>query len=102
MKEFIDKLIERLEEASRNMMPVIPTEEAINIVKQLAEEYKGGWIACSDRLPEPGKAVLTCDKDCWISVNINTPYNGKKNDFECGYYVAWMPLPAPHTEVEQP
>lgn len=38
MQEFIEKLIGRLEEASRTMMPVIPTEEAINIVNQLAEE----------------------------------------------------------------
>lgn len=39
MQEFVEKLIQRLEEASRTMMPVIPTEEAIKIVNQLAEEY---------------------------------------------------------------
>lgn len=132
MKEFIENLIERLEEASKTMMPVIPTEEAISIVNRLAEEYKhciksscsncetydnekhycpkwcevikgtvkeieeNRWIPCSERLPEEGKKVLTCTEDGWISVNINMPYNGRKNDFQCGYYTAWMELPEPY------
>ena len=143
MKEFIEKLIGRLEEESHweedtfdedgycndDAEEVIYLHRAIEIVNQLAEEYKhciksscsncevydkekhycpkwcdvikgtvaeieeNRWIACSERLPEKGKAVLTCTKDGWISVNINMSYNGKKNDFECGYYTAWMPLP---------
>ena len=139
MKEFIEKLIGRLEEESYTIYLdgyIASTEKKIvefadlqKIVNQLAEEYKhciksscsncevynkkkhycpkwcevikgtvteieeNRWIACSERLPEKGKAVLTCTKDGWISVNINMSYNGKKNDFECGYYTAWMPLP---------
>lgn len=60
----------------------------------------GEWIPVSERLPEENIPVLTCDKTGWQSVNINTPYTGKKNDFECGYYVAWMPLPEPYKEGE--
>jgi hypothetical protein len=81
-------------------------KESIEIVKQLEEEMNlsenltssDGWIACSERLPEANQKVLTCDKDGWISVNVNMPYIGVRNDFECGYYVAWMPLPAPYKE----
>lgn len=107
MKEFIEKLIERLEERKKIILShkivdaedesmIFAYNEAINIVKELAEEYNNGWIACSERLPEANQKVLTCDKDGWISVNVNMPYIGVRNDFECGYYVAWMPLPAPY------
>ena len=67
MKEFIEKLIGRLEEKieekcieaadkgnvfSDYSYKVQAFKEAIEIVNQLAEEYKGGWIPCSERLPE--------------------------------------------------
>ena len=121
MKEFIEKLIGRLEEisVSRDNDGVINgcnmgicedddclkclKKKVISIVNELAEEYintstdtSSGWVACSERLPEANQKVLTCDKDGWISVNVNMPYIGVRNDFECGYYVAWMPLPAPY------
>ena len=104
MKEFIEKLIGRLEEVSIPIYDedvkaegkVIYTDIAINIINKLAEEHNNGWIACSERLPEANQKVLTCDKDGWISVNVNMPYIGVRNDFECGYYVAWMPLPPPY------
>ena len=71
--------------------------EVMREIDRLSEEYKGGWIPCSERLPEVNVPILTCDKEGWISVNINIPYlGGVKNDFECGYYVAWMPLPTPY------
>ena len=44
--------------------------------------------------------VLTCDRNGWISVNVNNSYGSIKNDFECGYYVAWMPLPEPYKEKQ--
>lgn len=117
MKEFIEKLIGRLEEEKQRLRnlkndcvalsdhEVIAIEEGAynfckNIVNELAEEYKGGWIPCSERLPEANQKVLTCDKDGWISVNVNMPYIGVRNDFECGYYVAWQPLPQPYKENE--
>lgn len=65
MKEFIDKLIERLEEERKiayntymnyemkvDLGRAFGAERAIDIVNQLAEEYKGGWIPCSERLPQ--------------------------------------------------
>ena len=109
MKEFIEKLIGRLEEEThawndgyRNGI-----KSAIAIVNQLAEEYRQDldkdsqcWIPTSERLPEKNAIVLTCDKDGWISVKVNMPYAGVKNDFECGYYTAWMPLPPAYVPKE--
>lgn len=102
MKEFIDKLIGRLEEyiktakAEGDYTYIKPFEIARSAVNQLAEEYDNGWILCSDRLPEENQMVLTCDKDGWVSTHINMSYKGAKNDFECGYYMAWQPLPEPY------
>ena len=132
MKEFIEKLIGRLEEISvENTCSDCPykakcdeVQEHINdettdlcgatikalsieIVNQLAEEYRQDldkdsqyWIPTTERLPEKNAIVLTCDKDGWISVKVNMPYAGVKNDFESGYYTAWMPLPEPFTPKE--
>lgn len=133
MKEFIEKLIGRLEEKVAEYDVRIQRrngdcyyderqnqkklderargiEQAIEIVNQLAEEYNQEkprktkknqeWIPTSERLPEKNAIVLTCDKDGWISVKVNMPYAGVKNDFECGYYTAWMPLPEPFTPKE--
>lgn len=107
MKEFINKLIESF--LGECVIYAENYEKALNIANELTEEYintstdtssdtSSGWIACSERLPEANQKVLTCDKDGWISVNVNMPYIGVRNDFECGYYVAWMPLPAPYKE----
>lgn len=72
MNEFIEKLIGRLEEKKDKLLHDFNTfmdegkeklamlceveveaySEAISIVNELAEEYKGGWIPCSERLPK--------------------------------------------------
>ena len=38
------------------------TNEAIEIVKQEAEQYNNGWIPCSEKLPELRKDVLVTVK----------------------------------------
>ena len=76
MKGFVEKLIERLKshaayngkmlEKFPNMGEIENTiyrtqkdvyESSIRIVNQLAEEYKGGWIPCSESLP---RDVMMC------------------------------------------
>ena len=61
MQQFIDKLISRLKEEKQQIDANEGDfefgtkwgyKQAIGIVNQLAEEYKGGWIPCSERLPE--------------------------------------------------
>lgn len=80
MKEFIEKLIGRLEEEVEYQgkkadesdvfeeVSVSHTrismrkcyEHAIEIINELAEKYNNGWIPCSERLPETNESVL-----CW-------------------------------------
>ena len=63
MKEFVEKLIDRLKHK------IIAPYFAINaeyvtfrnvekIANELVEEYNNGWIPCNERLPEPGKRYL--------------------------------------------
>lgn len=85
MKEFVEKLIERLEENVKSCEismkfkfaynmdyqyvdgKRVAFNECVEIVKKLAEEYNQdstknnqGWIPCSERLPEDGVDVLVC------------------------------------------
>ena len=69
MQQFIDNLISRLTESAIKTLGVSKSEFAMDkeeyssycslslyevkeAVNQLAKEYKGGWIPCSERLPE--------------------------------------------------
>ena len=70
MKEFIDKLISRLEEIKSDnfasavlnepySMGICHTiEKSIKIVNQLAEEYNNGWIPCEMELPKVSNSYL--------------------------------------------
>ena len=67
MEELFENILGRLEELQNNLLS--QTEGDINlqvgiingvmyskkIVKEVAEEYKDGWIACSEMLPEEHK-----------------------------------------------
>ena len=83
MKEFVEKLIARLEECEERYDDVSFAQlsefgitldykyaegkrdgvaETIEIINELAEEYNNGWILCSDRLPDFLDNVLVCTK----------------------------------------
>lgn len=118
MKEFIEKLIGRLEEESYLVKPrgrsttdygdtVVDIGDAIDIVNQLAEEYKGGWIPCSERLPEidgnTSDTVLVCTVDGYRHMAFWCD-DGKwrycesgeiKEPIEWVEIIAWQPLPKP-------
>lgn len=100
MKEFIEKLIEKLEETDFNDIQMIVREVlfkygfpyesivqdevwdaldelssnkfAIKIINQLAEEYNNGWIPCSERLPEYS--------DCY---NVTVGVSNEMGYYEC-------------------
>ena len=133
MREFMDKLLAKLEERKKAWTvkgivfshaggTTIVDEmafgicnglyEAIEIVNQLAEEHKGGWIPCSERLPigkdytkridgvNYYKHMLTATNDIaapicigWYDQEDETWY-----DLEGFSYhpIAWQPLPAPY------
>ena len=85
--------------------------EVMRIVNRLAEEYKGGWIACSERLPEKEVDVLVCfsnDMDCVIAyrtkmMNTNLKevwVNSSTAHIISSNIIAWQPLPAPFKKGE--
>lgn len=115
MKEFIDKLIDKLGKLrdryqdkygfcsdSVDYGKTIGLNDAISIVTELAEEYKGGWIPCSSG-NFPTTEVLVCREDGTIDFDVycfmyeDWRYNSKHHKNKV---IAWMPLPAPYTEGE--
>ena len=129
MDKAFEKILERLEEErelsyadfSRYVEEVSPCldaeyddffhrglERASRLVKEVAEEYNGGWIPCSDRLPEE-------NKDGWthliLSIKTGEVIFGFWHNEEMGFckhfrdgvcrvcgVIAWMPLPEPFKE----
>ena len=97
-------------------------DDAKNIVQEVAEEYNGGWIPCSERLPEESGYYLVTYHD-WSDGNFLPKYddtyvrrlhyqisehfvgwNYPKNvddraENDCHKEVrAWQPLPEPFKE----
>lgn len=122
MQKFIKKLIERLEELKELHAELIKDGleedyhsgcegmcvDIIEIVNELAEEYKGGWIPCSERLPKD-------DSNCIVTVELSSGaivvgfgwfdrvgvcwYVGAQ-ELRTTNALAWQPLPAPFKEGE--
>lgn len=123
MKEFIDKLIERLEELNTFKLGLadamselmnkgrvdnyISKEEVVTIANQLAVEYKvsempTGWIPCSERLPEADHYVL-CQGNNSMFVACVDSFDAEWRDnhfYKRTNVKAWCELPAPYTEGE--
>ena len=128
MNKAFEKILERLS----NIHRVVKTDEdaewnraiykSTEIVREVAEEYNDGWIACSERLPEErdwclavfeevdtgfiglpyiaeylmGKHTIATTEDGWIIHNCTD-----REDVSSEYYkklrcVAWQPLPKPY------
>jgi hypothetical protein len=131
LKDDIEKVVEELEESEERYDDVSFAQlnefgitldykyaegkrdgvaESIKIVNQLAEEYKGGWIPCSERLPNKdeylkhnGRFIVTDGNrtyvthfDIYETQKFGVP---QLNGFcEDNKVIAWMPLPAPYKE----
>ena len=123
MNKAFEKILEKLEELQNNLLS--QTEGDINlqvgiingvmyskkIVQEVAEEYNGGWIPCSERLPEKPFGCLVTVMDCEPSTQTDfeniLPYfvgydghswndeDGREIPFEV---IAWQPLPEPFKE----
>ena len=86
-------------------------DDAKNIVQEVAEEYNGGWIAVSEKLPEEAFGCLVTVIDCnpitLTEFENILPYvvgydgdgwndaDGETIPFEV---IAWMPLPEPYQQ----
>lgn len=124
MNKVFEKILERLDEASvlranskeyfnnpqngEYVDDVVLMKDAIKIVNEVAEEYNGGWIPCSERLPEAGKRYLVSaiwkDKDFEKSAVYDAVYGSDglwhSYNYEPVSYkvIAWQPLPEPFKE----
>ena len=109
MNKAFEKILERLEREIAGKPTPDEYNNGINraysIVKEVAEEYKGGWIPCSEQLPEEEADVL-------LSLRSLDVYTGFRANAEGCFYIdgdgyveyenviAWMPLPEPYKESE--
>ena len=99
MNKAFELILERIDKE----IPVY-TGKTKEIVQEVAEEYKDGWISCSDRLPE-------IRQDCLVTVRytgfmgmhgfwVKTGHMESENDWwgDCsgGEVIAWQPLPEPY------
>ena len=120
MNKVFEKIIEHLENASfwtdssfdedgycnDDSEEAVYLHEAIEIVKQEAEQYNNGWIPCSEPPKDDRYVLLSFD-------NFSVPMVGRYEEDENGgsYYIgddiepcvtqdifvnAWMNLPAPY------
>ena len=114
-KEF-EKMIEKLEEIrakktcnkekcdTKELCRICVVDDAIEIVKQEAEQYNNGWIPCNEKLPELRKDVLVTVKytgfmgmhGYWIKTGHMEAENDWWGDCADGEVIAWQPLPEPY------
>ena len=79
-------------------------KEMLEIVQEVAEEYKDGWITCSERLPEENQKVILQDFYGNITIGKMEIHNGLEGFADGDWlasannYVAWQPLPEPFKE----
>lgn len=70
--------------------------EAIEVIDKKTEEHKGGWIPCSEKLPEYDGGYICTAKECQESLELiySTHDNSWMDEFDSEYEViAWQPLP---------
>ena len=130
MNKVFEKILDRLEDELTSTKTKCGTNvdfdkgicKSQEIVQEVAEEYKGGWIPCSERLPEESGYYLVTYHD-WSDGNFLPKYddtyvrrlhyqisehfvgwNYPKNvddraENDCHKEViAWQPLPEPFKE----
>lgn len=122
MKDFVKKLIEKLEKEYEyqlkkadecekkeafEMMSVSKSrrknaqcfDAAIQVVKQLAEEYNNGWIPCSERLPEEEGYYLITIKYYHLHNPVVMGCNFEEDEWwnvdKDDEVIAWRELPEP-------
>ena len=111
MNRAFEKILERLEADEKHTFDgCINKRYAKQIVQEVAEEYNGGWIPCSERLPEidgnTSDTVLVCGSNGFLYMAFWCD-DLQWRFCECGMakepvlwteIVAWQPLPEPFKE----
>ena len=83
-------------------------DDAKNIVQEVAEEYKGGWIACSERLPEDDSICIVTVEYPNNETVVDYGWFDRKSvcwfvgtqEFRTSNILAWQPLPEPFKECD--
>ena len=111
--EFIDEQIKIEESIAKSENEGHPISHqyganCMNVVKkfvhEVLEEYNGGWIPCSERLPEENQVVILQDFYENITIGKMEIHNGLEGFADDDWwssannYVAWQPLPEPFKE----
>ena len=101
MNKAFEKILERIDsyiedaKSEGDFSYIKPFEIAKIAVQEVAEEYNGGWIACSERLPSGLDFVLYTHKDGDVDTcSIEYFYDYLDR------ITAWQPLPEPFKERE--
>ena len=120
MNKAFEKILEKLEELQNNLLS--QTEGDINlqvgvingvmyskkIVQEVAEEYKGGWIPCSERLPEDDSICIVTVEYPNNKTMVDYGWFDRKRvcwfvgmqEFRTSNILAWQPLPEPFKESD--
>ena len=133
MKKEFEEILERLEDAENRLLNesgdigctlgiTNMSEYSKQIVQEVAEEYNGGWIPCSERLPEErdwclavfeevdtgfigipyiaeylmGNHTIATTEDGWIIHNCTDIENEYAEYYKKLRCVVWQPLPEPY------
>ena len=81
-------------------------KECFEIVQEVAEEYKGGWIPCSERLPEDDSICIVTVEYPNNETVVDYGWFDRKSvcwfvgmqEFRTSNILAWQPLPEPFKE----
>ena len=107
MNEAFEKILERLEADEKHTFDgCINKRYAKQIVQEVAEEYKGGWIPCSERLPEDDSICIVTVEYPNNKTMVDYGWFDRKGvcwfvgmqEFRTSNILAWQPLPEPFKE----
>ena len=105
MNEAFEKILERLEADEKHTFDgCINKRYAKQIVQEVAEEYKGGWIPCSERLPEDDSICIVTVEYPNNKTMVDYGWFDRKSccwfvgmqEFRTSNILAWQPLPKPY------
>ena len=84
---------------TKEICRICVVDDAIEIVKQEAEQYNNDWISCSERLPKYGEVVMCSCTNSGITISCITHKGVKPSKsvrFGQHSVIAWQPLPQPY------
>lgn len=108
MQEVFEKIVEKLEEKIAMTWKhdyeggrKDAFNEAIEIVRQEAGQYNGGWIPCSEQLPENDENILITDSNGKVrQITFNRWLYDNPEYAHNIIPIAWQPLPQPFKKGE--